>query len=936
MYKEELIVELFYTSSSNDVNDYLLDKYKSGKKILHLTPTRILESHRKKFIWLRMKRLQIQELDIDKYIFEFNRWIKLFVKNKQTELLTRSEVLILIKRAVQKVCSHSEEWVSISANLVYLFMTFRSSNLGVEEISKFSSEESWKTVIEIYQEYLKLAGNSLDIYSSFIDCVQNEDFYKYDELIMDGPFLFFSHLHERLINRFKQLGKKVTFIVPFEKSGHEINPAYKIIRKVYSIYVPENKWKRIGKMIDSDSSYLSHAPRILFTDKVTFRDESISFYQFNSIEQEISHIIRLISKSKDRQQISFRDVAIISPQSKKLRPMVKEIAEQYELACNTENNKIKRLTTLDFIRILFGSKIDLRKRNDKDFLDINLFKRILNTDWKEGGKDSLPSFEKIETFFEGLENIDKWIKQFNKLNEIYKHIDYSDYFYHPLKGVSEKELDLWRAILIEIKGFQEQLFDSSEKYFAEYVDSLKGIISELEARTKTSQDDYFFFGEVNNFLKEFIRFSLESIQIKMTAEEFADLLIQFVSGEIQIEEESEGVNEGNKLMVTSLHNIIYKEYKEVYVMQFDQNYYPYYEEYDWPMNADLEAAILSVTTNLKVKNGKEMQKLHANRFRYYFYCLFHSAKKCIRFSFSNDSFGKQTYPSPYFLEIIRSIGIDVIKKTDLLLEQLVQKQILHKIMGYESHKYVEEEPKQYSIINQIPDRLNFADLTTYRLCARRFYYLINDPSSNVFINEFQLGFYLARKVYKKAICLLVNLYKERSITRNMSKNLIKLIPKKIKQILDEERKWIPLREDLVNQAGYYAKLFAENLFKQIFAHNTEVEFLGYRSGEKFVIYLDEGQRVTVNKPSYVLTKIFKSNYPYYVDDFDAFLVWTSIKDEEPQFASWYMEKRKKISDSEIKSMIGEALKVNFLNRNQSEICNYCPYVNRCKNLYLNY
>ncbi|MBA4603337.1 hypothetical protein [Thermoactinomyces mirandus] len=928
-------MELIYTPSTNDVNDYLLVKYKSGKKILHLTPTWILESHRKIFIQQRMNRLKVKGFDVNEYIYEFNRWIKYIVKSKS---LTKSEVLILIKRAIQKVYPQSEEWITISANLVNLFMMFRSSNMAIEEINKLSFEESWEIVVEIYQEYLRLAGKRPDLYSRFVDLVQNKDFYEFDELIMDGPFLFFNHLHECLMNRFEQLGKKVTLIVPFERSDQGVNQAYEIIRKVYSTYVPENMWKKIGT-IDPGSSYLSNAPKVLFSDGITYRDESISFYQFSSIEQEISHIINLISKSVARQHISLRDVAIISPQSKKLRPMVKEIAEQYGLACITEDNQIKQLTTLDFIKILFGSKIDLRKRNDEDFFDINLFKRILNTDWYIGGKESLSSFEKIETFFEGLDKIDEWIDQFNKLNEVYEQIDFSDYFYHPLKGVNKKELELWQTILTEIKRFQEQLFDLGEKYISEYVNSLNEIISELESRIKTKQNDYFFFREVDKLLKEFIQISSESIQIKVTAEEFADLLIRFVSGEIEIEKKPEEVAGSNKLMVTSLHNIIYKEYKEIYVMQFNQNYYPYYEEYNWPMNTDLEAAILSATTLLKVKNGKEMEKLHADRFRYYFYCLFQSAKKCIRFSFSNDSFGKPTYPSPYFLEIIRSFGVDVNKKTDKLLDELVQEKILYKIMGYEAKDYIEEELKQYPVIKQFPDSLNFADLTTYRLCARRFYYLLKDPDSNVFSNEFQLGFYLARKVYKNAIRSLVNKYKGKEIPCNMLNSIIRLIPRLVKNALEEERKWFPLREDVINQAAYYAKLFAENFIGQIFTcniKNPKVKFGDFISGEKFVIDLNEGKRVTVNKPSYVITKIYNNNYPFYVDDFDTFLVWSSVMDEKPQFSSWYMEKRKQLGDSKIKSIIDEALQTDLLKQSPSKTCSYCPYVNLCKNLYLNH
>ncbi|MBH8608234.1 hypothetical protein [Thermoactinomyces sp. CICC 10521] len=931
-------MKLLYTPFTEDANEEIAKRILKGKRILHITPTLILERYRfRKINEILDYTLRQNEKKMVHKVYSFDNWKRVLIDNKCSQkYLTRIEILVILKRAIQNVAPQQLEWESVASNLLDLFSTFRSSGMEFYKIQSLSEDESWEMVCKIYQEFLKLTESHLEPDTCFIRGVKEYSFKEYDELVFDGPFLFFSHLHESMINRFQELGKKITFIVPYYDEGEKIQPAFNIIRKVYSNYVPFSQWEAIGFSNRSRSTYVEEVPHILFTDNVGFLDHSIEFYQFSCLEQEIMHVVKQIQNQVVKKEL--REVAIVSPQSRRLRPFFNEVFEQYRIEYETTENKVKQLLPLDLIKILYQSRIDWRKFEEDSYFDTIFFKRILQSNWYNSNQ-SIPSFEKIELFYDALPTIDDWIDQSLKLIQLYEQIDFSKYRYHPLKSVKRENLELWLFILMELKSFQDELFSHGEVTFSEHGNKLLDVIHKLKQRFSQSQNEDPFFEKTRNVIKEQIERFNDTALLPITAEEFAEVLIGLLSSDIslsqqendEIEVQIKRSKRKNIPMITSLHNIAFAEYRFVYLTQFTQENYPSFSPDSWPCNSEMEAKILSETTRLKVNSGLEMEKLKADCARYYFLLAFLAAKDKVVITFSGNS--TNIYPSPYLMEIARSVGIDLDRKPVDLLNRLKEEGILKLVSGYDAPSYQSGEKTVELTGSIVPGEILLNEIALYRLCPKRYHYTISKPEQNVFASAFQIGFYYGRKISQKAISLIAEDYKVETTSNNAKSRFTdSVIRNYVRQAMHTEREYFPVRKEIEIQAQFLAEIFTKNLIDHIFNSrwNKRVVFTTDFIREELEIPFDH-RDVKVHMPLGLKLLVDGRPNVYYLDDYELFLsiLEKNLDPEVDAFFKWYIQVRQKRNSKEIGMLMNDIV-TQPITIKETKLCIYCPFVQNCR------
>lgn len=941
------MIQLLYTPFTDDVDRYLPDlagdiarKNGSCKKILHLTPTLILYRHRKKYLKYYSNRKGISSEQIETY--EFYQWAREWLyKTLNKKPLSRLETYIILKRAINKVFPERLEWEQVASNLLDLFLLFRSIKMDQYKIKKLSDHVSWSQVCEVYRCFSNLMEDNLDFQSMLIESIKDQTFDEYECLVLDGPFLFFNHLHETLINRFEELNKQVVFIVPFDRNG-KVNRAYRVIQKVYSNYVPEEKWKRIGFTSYGFSSFLEQAPLILFENKSSYCDESISICQFQSREQEIAHIIQDIKEKLQRRKISLNKIAIISSQSRKLRPMVHEIAEQSGLPYLTEQRPVTYISTMDWIRILYQSKIDIKKLEKDTYFNIDMFKRILNSNWYPESKESILYFERIAVFFEETFSLEDWSDQFNRLLQISKEIDRKKYRYHPLISVEDKDLELWKGIVDGLLQYQRKIFEVESKPIGEHVKLLLGIIKELNNKIERDTKEITYEDEVISRIEQLSQQVSYDADVYISAYEFAEILshLLYDEPEYDIENiEQFGNNKQEKLTVTSLHNIAFQDYQYIYLTQFTQDQYPVLVKHEWPMNSDLLAKIISETTRLSIKDGFQFEKLCADRDRYYFYLAFLSAKQSLQISFSDSESGEKRYPSHFLYDVAQSMGISEDGKLTKLLDRLEIENILKRKFDYLEIRrdYQDDlaEVEEKSLV--IPDSISFSDLAVYRLCPQRYYFATLNPKANVFATRFQLAFYFARKVYQRTIRLIIDDYKGSEITtNNYSDIILTAIPEKVRKAVQIERKYFPVGEELIHHAIYYARLYSKNFFKHIYGSkgvtNRKVKLTDQFVEDRTYRITVDNKEVSIDIPDYVRVSVQGKLRSYHLDYKDPFLYATGLNNE---FNDWYKGVLSYLRNDQTKAskklnQLFNDMLAKPITKSASEMCKYCPFMVECK------
>lgn len=830
-------VELFL---DKNINDNL--KKDSKYKILHLTPTLILYRKRKQFYKKFFRQLVRREQHgVDwstKFIKhvevnEFFHWAKDAVYREKLNPISRNESHILIKRAITEVMPNRKDWLSTSYQLMDTFQYFQTLTLTLSELAEISFYDDWKVIIKIYEKYLDLLSNiSLEDYSQALVrlITKSNIFDEYSEVIMDGPFLFFEPIHEALISRCKQLNIPLSFIVPFQRIDQEgVNPAYKVIQKTYSLYVPENEWKPVSSY-RSYSSFLEQIPNLLFTEQCTKYDDSITIHRYDSIEEEVFDVVTRIKQKIEQGYSSVNKIAIVTPNSKQLRPLVREISENIGIDVEVPERPFLGLTSGEFLNFIYMIKNDERKFEKDSYLDGSMFKRVLNSKWFENAHKTLLSFQAIEeVFFEDIVTVQEWIDRFRYLLEIKRDLIYEEFPFHPLQSVSEEDLLCWIKVLDKLANIQHFIFSQDEGSIADHAINL---FTALKNMVSNQEQDAFIQENINR-IENIINGIKTQDRIKIKPQEFGSLLSSLFIEQEDVPEGTESDNfedpDSKGILVTSLQNIAYQKYNYIYAIQFTQDNYPGAQHSTWPIHQDILWKLISKTTRLKLYSQYELEKLYADREKYYFYLSFSSAKIAYGLSYSRFEDGISLSPSHYISDIAKTIGIEdqnpleaEINGKKMNIEEVLQN---YKILRQKKYKEKYEEPSIHSSLETtdgqplIDSTISLDDLAIYKLCPKRFQYKNLYANRNIYTTSFQVTTYLANELFIRAITRVLRTVKEARLieeheTKKFMGVLIDLIPDSIKAEAYIFRMF-PVSEEVKENAKYYASMFMENLFQVI-------------------------------------------------------------------------------------------------------------------------
>lgn len=977
--------KLYFTPNTEDVELYLNNnidskiKNESQYKILHLTPTLILYRKRKQFYrrYFRLLSRKAGESDWTQsfnqhiQVNEFFHWAREAVYKQPNTPLSRNESHVLVKRAISELLPNHREWLSTSYELMELFQQFQTLPIKDDELKDISAFEDWETIINIYEKYLELLKEaSLEDFSqALVRIISGTDLLKeYNEVIMDGPFLFFEPIHESVMSRCEQLNIPLSFIVPFDKSEQgEVNPSYRVIQKTYGLYVPENEWVPISGY-RCYSSFLERIPRLLFTDERTGYDESISLNRYNSVEQEVFDVVTNIKKKVDQGYTSVNKVAIVTPNSKGLRPLVREISENIGLEVEVPERPFLGMTVGEFLNFIYKIKSDERKYEKDSYLDVSIFKRILSSRWFDQAESTILSFQAIEeVFFDDVTSVLEWRVRFIYLLEIKKELEKEKLPFHPLHYVPVDHIKIWISYLDKVTDLQAFIFSKDEGTISEHSQNLLIALKNMAGEQK--QSSYIEEKKVLERIEEIITGINSQDRLKIKPQEFGDLLSSLFLEQEDIPEGTEGGlqdPENKGILVTSLQNIAFQKYNYIYTIQFTQDNYPSAQLSKWPLHNDIQWKLISKTTKLKLTSQYDLERLYTDREKFYFYSSFLSAKIAYGISYSRFEQGLPLSPSHFLNDIAKTFGIEEERKLDpsskgLKMEELLLKYNILKhessVEQYEGPEHpneeekVEEEPKGDS-------SLTLDEIAIYKLCPKRYQYMSLYKDRNIYTTPFQLSIYLANELSARVMKRIIEAVKEERLAEeHENKRVLGLLIKMIPQTVNEESgllKFFPTSNEVKENALYYASMFLESLC-QIIVDKGLIQSLAHQgkvrssisfdlTGKENSIEVHIGSRkYTINGYRDFGVKI--DNFPvrtYSLSHRTSFLNSSSYDVEvrsgnkTETYYKWLNRIKREFfypeHEREITIELGEILK-NIENREfkkqKGAHCNYCPFYKIC-------
>lgn len=965
--------KLYYSPYSEDVEEYayqyIINKLRTNEKykVLYLTPTMFLFRRREKRLHYLFRKYchnnqALERFDLIKqaiHIREFDQWTKeLVYQLKKASPLSRTESNVLILRAIEEAMPQRPEWLSVSGELLDLFEEFDTSMVATERLSSVSSYKDWSSIIMIYECYLDLVrqSNKQSYGQNLLRTIVNDDILKeYDEVIFDGPFLFFRPIQEILMNQFDRQQKPVTFIVPYGS-----NPAFEIIKRVYSFIVPYDNWKSIEKKFIRNSTDLEQLRLALFTDKTVSNHGSLTIHSHSTLEHEIRHVIIKSKQLIDEGQATSKSIIIVTPDAMALRPLVREIAEQEHISVNIPERPLLGLLAGEFIQMIYQISVDERTFDQASYLDSSMFKKMLCSGWFSDGNQTLEHFQSVEdVFFSDTQTLDEWADQLSKLRSAKDDLNLSNFTYHPLRTVTIESLQTWIKIIEELQGLQQRLrINNVESIHKQVID----LVIELERLAYSSGFAIEESGEsILARIKSISDRTKSQNRIPVNMEEFGRIIHQLFIEETEPANGDADLDQKDEVLVTGPENVAYLDYKYVFMIQFTQERFPSIPKSRWPLHHDMEWKYKSLATGLKVDSISEWEQLLAEREKFYFYLTFFVPKIEMHISFSNTSAGEKLYPSYYLYDIGMAYRLNyesVDGNTEDLVDPLTHNGLvmIHHYEAKPGTVQIHRLPESKSVI-QRNLRLTIDDLAIYRLCPARYYYQNLMPDHNIYANKFQFNRYMAAVLAQRVLSCLFEELSYTSIaedTETMSRRN-HIINQDIPRLIEREKNKLaaifPVNESMWRNAVYYADVNANNILKQIFnekyakatsnkggvrltatlKYEEKVRNLQISSSQ--ANYEITGSRVLHSKFGTINRSYSLSHYPHLI----GISSYESEEDMEFEYPDWFYEFRNEffkdtedtyVQQSALEMILG--IENGDYKKRQGSHCSYCPFEQSCQ------
>lgn len=754
------MLEIYCSPHTEDVEDVLLNHINIKTKVLHLVPTMILYRRRYGFYKKCIPSLDEVKAQDELQLNEFNRFIRREIYKKKYDVLSNKETSVLLERLLRRFDRTNHlSWRSVIPRLTECFFKLVQSGLTLEQIRSLDQRRGWQTIVDVYTAYLEELNSQgvMDLGQAYIQAINDINPGEYKELYLDGAFTPILSHHHRLIIRFLQSNQPVKCFIPFDLRFPD-HPALRVLRKTYESYLPIGFWQSIRQ--ERHSTTVHKIAESIFHGTVDqIEDLSFQMRYYSTLEEEVRSIVEEIADFVKYDVVSPRKVAIVTPNVAEMRPMVRELAELNGLKTEAPLRPVVQLPQGRAIHTLYRIYTDDRNQlYDSDhYIDAEMVQSILYSRFFKHSEHLPAEFEKIKVFFEDCRLFSDWEEKLNQLVEAKSRLN-SFYRHHPLWSIKESTLQELRECLINTQLISRRLIQAPEQSFDKHVQFL---IDVLDGHSNVHP------------LDEEIRFRLENIQrdltfqshITINAYEFARRIQSILTDDLEeesdnLEEVSGERNKGNQrkkrntIMVTGPNNVEYQKYDYIYVIRFTENMFPETVSFEWPLDSDIEAALLSASTYQSFRNGRELERYYLDRSLYHFYIVLNATSKKLTISYAEIEDGMKQNPSHYLYDIARVLNVGyggesvedqlkkygLLKKGDKLVAPLQQK--------------ANEEP----VVSVGIGEVSIEELAIYDYCPRRFYYEKYYPEERIYKDIFHLQHYAASCLYSEAVLHLVERY----------------------------------------------------------------------------------------------------------------------------------------------------------------------------------
>lgn len=938
-------MDILCTPNTNDVEKYIESEYFENKRILHIVPTMILYKRRIKFYRNILPKknksiknfYQMSQQEITTFLtgnniflFELNRFFEYITSKSEYKVLKNREAFIILERILKNNPSTSSStWFSLVSEIYELFQKISIADVPIKKLYSFGNDKSWSELVKIYDLYLKelKSLNIMDKGLAYKKIISNGHLEGFDSIYIDGAFLPIQPLLHKLIHKLSEYAKKILFFIPFDLKSSD-NPAFGVLKKTYEPYVPISKWKSINQDMQNHN-VVEKLARNIFTGKtIQIDDHSVEIVEFDTLEDEISSLVdkavNIIKKGRTIPQ----KIAIITPKAMEIRPIVGELIELHNLKFDVSERPLIQLPFGKLIFWLYQIYLDDRIRLFSEYdhhLDLDMLTDLLHTNLIEKTIDINVFFENIKVFFEDCITFDDWHNQVKQLKNA-KSLLNDNFSYHPLYFITNDQLDDLDNVLFSIKQLSEKLINAPDLTFNGHIDFMINIIKSDSSLKELAL-------ETENRLIN-IRESLGKHEnIKINVKEFAGKIQSIFKDNFT--QETENTNNQLKITVTGPNNVEYQEYDYVFLARFTQNIYPETVSYKWPMNLNIEYAILKYCTKISCNNVNDFFKYYLDRSIYYLFIVINATRKQLTISFSKNHNGIDQSLSHYLHDIAKVFNIeeelnskekleDILKKYGLLLSPSKNN---NKKMSYSIDSKNFSEIKEDSIIS-------IEEIAIYEYCPRRFYYEKKYPEKRVYTDIFHLQYYASSCLYEETIKVLVNEFSQ--IDSYNKEKIIKSLDRLIKKGLKNIEELFPFGMRYWTDIKVLTKFRLKSLVEKILSAHKSQKALISLGGQKIMRQINGytfcGERELQVKYSDI-------THYYSISNFKEFLSFPINNNEffSPKFKKIKKEYQKLLSefcyenkeaDLEINSFI-EKINNQKFEKNSGIHCQYCAFRKDC-------
>jgi ATP-dependent helicase/nuclease subunit B len=970
-------MKIFCSPNTEDVEQYLRSTFNLKKKTLHIVPTMILYRRRFGFylsLLLPYLSQEIKEIlisnkrdlesskqiekELRKYvsIFEMNNFIKEHMLKETSNVLSKVESSVILERVVKsRKETNNISWYSVIPELNQFFIELSMTGLSIENLSLLDNSQKWQQIMDLYTTYCKELenANQLDFGKAAYKILQNLDVSHFDELILDGAFLPITYKHHTIIEKFTKINKPVTVFLPYDVEQKELQPAQKVLETVYGSYVPVSEWTSIQKP-RSQSFFINRLPKYIFhRDKQTHLDNSFELLRFSTLESELSYIMQKISVLVRRKEVDPRKIVIITPNAMQLRPMIREVSEQYNLIVDLPKRPIMHLLQGRAIKCLYDLRVDLRRTADTYF-DISMFNIICQSALFKHTNRIYHSFNKIESFFVDAFSIREWLKTIDSIIEAKRIITPDKYPHHPLVHIREDELIEIKQLITNIGEISSILLAVPTQTIKEHVNHLLHVLRNDKRLTPIQE-------ELNERLSNICNSLVLQERLPLTSIEFAGRISSlfaeqedFEPGELAPVEENDNAYIERGILVTGPNNVEYQRYDYVFICRFTQDIYPEPQISNWLLPKKIEQQILVQTTKLPFHNVRDLETFYLDRSLYHIYLAFCAANTQLTISYSELDNGVELTPSHYLHDLGRILGIEeedrLNNKNSSTLEQLLEHYGILK-----SPERVEKFDGEHETLitkKTIDEKIiSVEDVAIFHYCPRRFYYQKKYPNDNVYRDLFHLQNYAVSCLYEKAVEQMVKIYSkpfhevidEKKHQTNIEKNVISF-----RQAAEGEiHKLFPLSKRVWANVVIQTDHALLTLIKSIFENNYIKEYrkVGNSSIKIQLSLMEQIKEISIEDFKFVATRELSVQYNdrethrYSISNKKDILSFTSNdmdeREQMEEMKQWYFDfkrqfyRQEKTVLSVIEDMITK-IKSGQFPKSPGGHCKYCTYKEICK------